>query len=78
MSDDEITLFPLLGYSTFTLPGELLMLALELPENPENPQGPKQYLNLGLRAAGARELAESLLRAATASEMGQSPKRSPS
>lgn len=78
MSDEELTLFPLIGFSTHTLPGALVMLTLELPVEAENPEGPKHYVHVGLRAAGARQLAESLLRAVDATEMGQAPTRTPS
>jgi hypothetical protein len=79
MSDDEeITLFPLIGFSTHTLPGSLVMLTLELPVNSEEPEGEKTYLRIGLRAEGTRQLAESLKRAADATEMGQAPTRTPS
>ncbi|MHB8884207.1 MAG: hypothetical protein ACYC5H_03780 [Methylovirgula sp.] len=71
--ETEVTLFPLLGYSTHTLPGELVMLTLEIPVDADAPEGPRQLLRIGLRAGGARQLAESLLRAAAAAEMGQAP-----
>jgi hypothetical protein len=71
--EPEVTLFPLLGYSTHTLPGALIMLTLEIPLDADAPEGPRQRLRIGLRAGGARQLAESLLRAAQAAEMGQAP-----
>ena len=69
----EVTLFPLLGYATHTLPGELVMLTLEIPLDADAPEGAHQLLRVGLRAKGARQLAESLARAADAAEMGQAP-----
>ncbi|WOJ88606.1 hypothetical protein RZS28_12345 [Methylocapsa polymorpha] len=77
-SEEEITLFPLVGFATHTLPGALVMLTLELPVDAEAPEGPKTYLRVGLRANGARQLAESLLRAAESAEMGLAPTRTPS
>lgn len=76
--EDEITLFPLIGFATHTLPGALVMLTLELPLDAEAPEGLKHYLSIGLRAQGARQLAESLLRAAQSAEMGQAPTRTKS
>jgi len=75
-AEAEVTLFPLLGYATHTLPGTLVMLTLEVPVDADQPEGSRQLLRLGLRAGGARQLAESLTRAAAAAEMGQaaSPK----
>ena len=74
MSDEaELTLFPLLGFATHTLPKDLLMLTVEIPVDSEKPEGERQYLRLALRAIGARKLAESLIRAADATEMGQAP-----
>jgi hypothetical protein len=67
----EVTLFPLLGYATHTLPGELVMVTLELPLDAEAPEAARQLLRIGLRAIGARQLAASLERAAEAAEMGQ-------
>ncbi|WP_034991522.1 hypothetical protein [Beijerinckia mobilis] len=78
MSDEEITLFPLIGFSTHTLPGSLVMLTLELPVNSEEPEGERTYVRIGLRAEGTRQLADSLRRAAQAAEMGQAPSRNPS
>jgi len=78
MSDEEITLFPLIGFSTHTLPGALVMLTLELPVNSEEPEGERTYVRIGLRAEGTRQLADSLRRAAAAAEMGQAPSRNPS
>ena len=69
----EVTLFPLLGYSTHTLPGELVMLTLEIPVDADRPHGGRRLLRIGLRAEGARQLSESLARAADATEMGQAP-----
>ncbi len=74
----EITLLPLIGFATHTLPGALVMLTLEVPVEAEEPEGPRQHIRVGLRAIGARQLAESLLRAAEAAEMGQAPNRRPS
>jgi hypothetical protein len=76
--EDEITLFPLIGFATHTLPGALVMLTLELPVDAEAPEGPRHHVRVGLRAVGARQLAESLVRAAAATEMGQAPTRTPS
>lgn len=75
-SETEVTLFPLLGYATHTLPGELVMLTLELPVDPAAPEAARQRFRLGLRAEGARQLSHSLELAAAAAEMGQaaSPK----
>ncbi|ACB96912.1 hypothetical protein [Beijerinckia indica] len=78
MDEEEIILFPLIGFSTHTLPGSLVMLTLELPVNSEEPEGEKTYVRIGLRAEGTRQLADSLRRAADAAEMGQSPSRTPS
>lgn len=72
-SEAEITLFPLLGYATHTLPGELIMLTLEIPVDADAPDGARHLLRIGLRAEGARQLSESLARAAEATEMGQAP-----
>jgi hypothetical protein len=77
MSEEEITLFPLIGFATHTLPGALAMLTLELPVDASAPEGPRRLVRVGLRAQGARQLAESLLRAAAAAEMGQAPGRAP-
>lgn len=76
--ETEVTLFPLLGYATHTLPGELVMLTLELPLDADAPDGEREFLRLGLRAEGARQLAQSLTLAAAAAQMGQaaSPKSS--
>lgn len=70
-NETEVTLFPLLGYATHTLPGELVMLTLEIPVDADAPEGARQLVRIGLRAEGARRLAESLTRAAEAAEMGQ-------
>jgi hypothetical protein len=72
----ELTLYPLLGYATHTLPGELVMLTLEIPVDADAPEGARQLVRIGLRAEGAKQLSESLARAAEAAEMGQaiSPK----
>ncbi len=70
-SETEVTLFPLLGYATHTLPGELVMLTLEIPVDADAPEGARQLVRIGLRAEGTRRLAESLTRAAEAAEMGQ-------
>jgi hypothetical protein len=78
LGGEEITLFPLIGFATHTLPGVLVMLTLELPIDAEAPEGPKHHVRIGLRAKGARQLAESLVRAAEATEMGQAPTRTPS
>lgn len=77
-SPSEITLLPLTGFATHTLPGELVMLTLEVPVDAEAPEGPRRQVRVGLRAIGARQLAESLQRAAEAAEMGQAPSRRPS
>ena len=69
----EVTLLPLLGYSTHTLPGELVMLTLEIPVDADAPDGIRQLVRIGLRTGGARQLSESLARAAAAAEMGQAP-----
>ncbi len=76
--DTEVTLLPLIGFATHTLPGALVMLTLEVPVDAEVPEGPRKHVRVGLRAVGARQLAESLLRAAEAAEMGQAPTRRPS
>lgn len=70
-SETEVTLFPLLGYATHTLPGELVMLTLEIPVDADAPEDARQLVRIGLRAEGARRLAESLTRAAEAAKMGQ-------
>ncbi len=72
----KVTLFPLLGYATHTLPGELVMVTLELPLDAAAPEAARQLLRIGLRAEGARQLSSSLRLAAEAAEMGQalSPK----
>jgi hypothetical protein len=70
---ESVTLFPLLGYATHSLPGALVMVTLELPLDPAKPTEERQRLAIGLRAIGARQLAESLVRAAQAAEMGQAP-----
>ncbi|MGO9133254.1 MAG: hypothetical protein ACLP8A_04280 [Methylovirgula sp.] len=72
-ADGEVTVFPLLGYATHTLPGELVMVTLELPVDAEAPEGVRQLLRIGLRAEGARQLAASLKLAGDAAEMGQAP-----
>jgi hypothetical protein len=74
----EITLLPLVGFATHTLPGALVMLTLEVPADAAAPEGLRHHVRVGLRAAGARQLAESLQRAAAATEMGQAPSRRPS
>jgi hypothetical protein len=76
--ETEITLLPLIGFATHTLPGALVMLTLEVPVDAEKPEGPTQHIRVGLRAIGARQLAESLSRAAEAAEMGPAPSRRPS
>lgn len=72
----KITLFPLLGYATHTLPGELILVTLELPLDAAAPEAARQLLPIGFRAEGARQLSSSLRLAAEAAEMGQaaSPK----
>jgi hypothetical protein len=77
MAKDEITLLPLIGFATHTLPAANVMLTLELPSEASEPEGAKYYLRVGLTASGARQLAESLARAADAAEMGQAPSREP-
>lgn len=77
-SETEITLLPLIGFATHTLPGALVMLTLEVPVDADKPEGPRRLVRVGLRAIGARQLAESLARAAEAAEMGQAPSRRPS
>ncbi len=77
-AETEITLFPLIGFATHTLPEQGVMLTLELPTDSENPDGERHYLRVGLRANGTRQLAASLLRAAEASEMGQAPTKTKS
>jgi len=72
-TETEVEVFPLLGYATHTLPGELVMVTLELPVEAAAPEAARHYLRIGLRAIGARQLAKSLTLAADASEMGQSP-----
>jgi hypothetical protein len=74
--ESEVILYPLLGYATHTLPGELVMLTFELPVDAEAPDAARQLLRIGLRAEGARQLSHSLRLAAEAAEMGQaaSPK----
>jgi hypothetical protein len=69
----EITVFPLLGYATHTLPGELVMVTLEIPVDAEAPEAERRLLRIGLRADGARQLSTSLTLAAEATEMGQAP-----
>lgn len=76
--EGEITLLPLIGFSTHTLPGALVMLTLEVPVEAGAPEGERHYIRVGLRAVGARQLAESLARAADAAEMGRAPSRRPS
>ncbi len=76
--ETEITVFPLIGFATHTLPNQGVMLTLELPVDSEAPDGPRYYLHVGLRANGTRQLAASLLRAAEASEMGQAPTKTKS
>jgi hypothetical protein len=76
--EGEITLLPLIGFATHTLPGALVMLTLEVPVDAAAPEGERAYIRVGLRAIGARQLAESLQRAADAAEMGQAPTRRPS
>lgn len=76
--ESEITLLPLIGFATHTLPGALVMLTLEVPVDPDAPNGRRQHVRVGLRTIGARQLAESLQRAADAAEMGQAPTRRPS
>ncbi len=76
--DEEITVLPLIGFATHTLPGALVMLTLEVPVDAHAPDGERRLVRVGLRAIGARQLAASLLRAADAAEMGQAPSRRPS
>jgi len=76
--EEDIALFPLIGFATHTLPGEGVMLTLELPIDSEAPDGPRYRLYVGLRANGTRQLAASLLRAAEAAEMGQAPTKTKS
>jgi hypothetical protein len=76
--EQDITLFPLIGFATHTLPDQGVMLTLELPVDSENPDGARYYLHIGLRANGTRQLAASLARAAEASEMGQAPTKTKS
>jgi len=77
-TEEDITLVPLIGFATHTLPGQGVMLTLELPVDSEDPGGPRYRLHVGLRANGTRQLAASLLRAAEASEMGQAPTKTKS
>jgi hypothetical protein len=77
-AEAEITVFPLIGFATHTLPNQGVMLTLELPVDSEAPDGARYYLHVGLRANGTRQLAASLLRAAEASEMGQAPTKTKS
>ncbi len=60
--EEEITLFPLIGFATHTLPDQGVMLTLELPVDSEAPDGARYRLYVGLRANGTRQLAASLLR----------------
>jgi hypothetical protein len=76
--EQEITLFPLIGFATHTLPDQGVMLTLELPIDSENPDGARYRLHIGLRSNGTRQLSASLLRAAEASEMGQAPTKTKS
>lgn len=70
----NIKLFPLSGYQTHTIPDACVLLALELVPNEEAFRtGARTSLQVGIRAAQARELAQALLRAAEATEMGQAP-----
>jgi hypothetical protein len=77
-ADQEITLFPLIGFATHTLPDQGVMLTLELPVDSENIDGARYRLHIGLRSNGTRQLAASLLRAAEASDMGQAPTKTKS
>jgi hypothetical protein len=76
--EQEIVLFPLIGFATHTLPDQGVMLTLELPVDSENIDGERYRFHIGLRANGTRQLAASLLRAAEASEMGQAPTKTKS
>jgi hypothetical protein len=78
LTEEDITLFPLIGFATHTLPGQGVMLTLELPVDSEAPDGARYRLHVGLRANGTRQLAASLLRGAEASEMGQAPTKTKS
>jgi len=69
----EITLYPLIGFATHTLPDQGVMLTLELPVDSEKPDGERYRLHIGLRSNGTRQLAASLNRAADATDMGQAP-----
>jgi len=72
-AEQEITLFPLIGFATHTLPEKGVMLTLELPVDSEKPDGERYRLHIGLRSNGTRQLAASLMRAADATDMGQAP-----
>lgn len=78
MSDPNgITAYPLAGYSTFTLSmkGSLVLEMRLIGRHPALGEA-EQSLHFQMSAEQARALAESLLAAATASEMGNSPSNS--
>jgi hypothetical protein len=70
----NIILFPLAGYQTRTLPQANILLALSIvPHEQAFQTGERRSVQIGIRAPQARELAQALLRAADATEMGQAP-----
>lgn len=71
---DNITAYPLQGYSTYSLPNENLLLELHLiAKDPANGDEVLRRFPVQMSASQATELARALTDAATASQMGQSP-----
>lgn len=65
---DEITLFPLTGWSTATIPGQCCMVRLDYVTNSMQNLEDSLSLPLAMTAVQARDLADVLLRAANAAE----------
>lgn len=71
----NITAYPLAAFSTRTLPGSSLLLDLTLvPSEAALESGEeRRSLPIAMTAEQAREVAQALLAAATATEMGNAP-----
>ncbi|WP_156295797.1 hypothetical protein [Methylobacterium aquaticum] len=73
MSED-IKLTPLAGYTTYTLPQSCILADLNVvPHEQAFQTGERRLLRVSMTSKQARELAQMLLNAAEATEMGQAP-----
>lgn len=71
---EDIKAYPLQGYSTLTVKGRGVLVKLQLIAlDPQTGQEVLQDFPLQLSSLQARALAESLVAAAEAADMGQSP-----